>query len=504
MPPPGPTQTVSRESTEQPSTSLRPAHPPAKRPASLPKLATQPQPAEQKKPSHRTGKPIINWFQRKLAGGSYLVRPKRAVNQQALGRPSAIPLRNTNRVIAPLPATNGKPPSKLDVAHRRTISLNEDDDGDVYANDLASERSRDSTWSPTSGLEADEDASMRPLPPSAPPSPSLSLSTSSYVSDPRTFRSMAASTKPTTLLSIDLNGNGMAHIAQAPAAPINRLHARSSSTNTTSAVVGSGASITFSALPPSPISSPTEVAARIFPSPHSSNPASSHTTPHTVPQVQAPQHTTHHPRNNPRPSSPPLDNASVLTLASSAYAIPSRGGVSAPGWNSAPPSALGDSLSHFGGSITYADAESASQYLLGDDDVDASVRALRPRSSRRGSWESEASRWSARVQQGGGAGTPSLARDGRSLWTSNSIRTGGMSGENDMYEKSDEGDDRIPDQLDVASPKSDSEPTPRNILHIGETSIDALHIPLPPSTEDLGGHVDDNKVDEYYEDNESA
>ncbi|KAJ7086701.1 hypothetical protein C8R44DRAFT_991545 [Mycena epipterygia] len=520
-------------SIEQPAPKPAPKKdlPPVKRPTSLPKSAAT-QPVEQKKASHRSSKPIINWFQRKLAGGSSLVKSKRVENQQpadsrAQGRPTSIPLRVTNRISsAPPPNPNGKHLSKLDVARRKTISLNEEDDGEMYANDLASEHSSfapDSAWSPTSALEADEDASMRPLPPSSPPSPSPSPSSSSYVSDPRTFRSIAASTKPTTLLSIDLNGNGMAHIAQAPAAPINRLHVRSSSTNTTPAVVGSGASITFSALPPSPISSSVD------PRNHSSNPSSSQTTPHgNVSSVQAPLHTAHHPRNNPRPSSPPLDNASVLTLASSAYAMPVRAGVNTPGWSSAPPSALGDSLSHFGGSITYADAESTSQYLLGDDDVDASVRALRPRSSRRGSWESEASRWSARVQQGG-AGTPSLARDGRSMWTSNSIRTGGFSADNvETYEKSDEGDAQsetdgasgiepkaVPDPLDVeqaselVSPKSDSEPTPKNVMQGGEAYIEALRVPLPGSTEDVvatveGAKVEDAKVvhteDEEYED----
>ncbi|KAJ7507567.1 hypothetical protein B0H11DRAFT_2218403 [Mycena galericulata] len=432
MPPPS--SEPARRSTEQPPAKLvlKKDLPTTKRPSSLPKSVVQP--VEQKKASHRSSKPIINWFQRKLAGGSSLVKAKRAENQHPVdsrpqSRPGSIPLRATN--------------------HNFT---QRDEDGEMYANDLASEHSsiaRDSAWSPTSALEADEDASMRPLPPSSPPSPSPSPSSASYVSDPRTFKSMAASTKPTTLLSIDMNGNGMAHIAQAPAAPINRLHVRSSSTNTTSPVVGSGASITFSALPPSPVS--------------------------------APLHTAHHPRNNPRPSSPPLDNASVLTLASSAYAMPNRAGVNTPGWSSAPPSALGDSLSHFGGSITYMDAESTSHYLLGDDDVDASVRALRPRSSRRGSWESEASRWSARVQQ---ASAPA-----------------GSAPENaETYEKSDQGDDRsdtdaasqmdpktVPDPLDVEalSPRSDSEPTPKNVLQGGEAYIKALRLPLPPSTEDL-------------------
>jgi hypothetical protein len=95
-------------------------------------------------------------------------------------------------------------------------------------------------------------------------------------------------------------------------------------------------------------------------------------------------------------------------------------------------------MSHFGGSTHFADAESTSQYV-GDDnleerDVDASVRALRPRSSRRGSWESEASRWSARIQ----GGTPSLGRE-RSLWTSNSVRTGALSAENvDRYDRAED------------------------------------------------------------------
>ncbi|KAJ7699892.1 hypothetical protein B0H17DRAFT_1047539 [Mycena rosella] len=488
------THPVSRKSIDHPTPSPPPKKdiPALKRPTSLPKPVTQT--PEQKKASHRSSKPIINWFQRKLAGGSSLVRSKRAENQQpadsrAQGRPASIPLRVTNRISsAPLPNGSSKQLSKIDVARRKTISLNEEDDGEMYANDLASEHSsiaRDSAWSPTSALEADEDASMRPLPPSSPPSPSPSPSSSSYVSDPRTFRSMAASTKPTTLLS--------------PCGPISRLHVRSSSTNTTSPVVGSGASITFSALPPSPVS--VDASTRN----QTSNPSFSQTTPQgNVSSVQAPLHTAHHPRNNPRPSSPPLDNASVLTLASSAYAMPSRAGVNTPGWSSAPPSALGDSLSHFGGSITYADAESTSQYLLGEDDVDASVRALRPRSSRRGSWESEASRWSARVQQGG-AGTSSLARDGRSMWTSNSIRTGGFSAENaETYEKSDEGDSDAASQAESKAASEQvppSEPTPKHVMQGGEAYIEALRVPLPASTEDVvataEATVEVMKVEDY-------
>lgn len=119
--------------------------------------------------------------------------------------------------------------------------------------------------------------------------------------------------------------------------------------------------------------------------------------------------------------------------------------------------------------------------MLGDDlderDADASVRALRPRSSRRGSWESEVSKWSARIR----VGTPSLVRD-RSLWTANSVRTGAFSGDIE-YEKSEEVDTEVEksqeqsadatpsisgvdvDAANVMSPSvvSDtSEPTPKN------------------------------------------
>ncbi|RDB23220.1 hypothetical protein Hypma_009549 [Hypsizygus marmoreus] len=424
-----------------------------------------PKPPQQKNNHVRSSKPIINWFQRKLAGTG---RAKRAENHRsaaeaaALGKGRAVPpaSRGAPRVTSsPVPSPGGRQQGRLDVlagAQRKTISLNGDDEFSVEDDDTSLDQSsfaRESTWSPGSALEADDDASVRPIPPSAPPSPSPSRSSSSYLSDPRTFRSIAASTKPTTLLSIDMNGNGMAHIAQAPSTPpsyVNRFpHIRSHSVNNPGQHGSSGASITFSALPqsssrPSSLSSPGTLQVTANGS--------------TVPAVQAPLHTTHHPRNNPRPSSPPLDNASVLTLASSAYAMP---GLRANLGHSTTPSArgVGDSLSHFGGSITYADAES-SQFVLGEDDrleerdVDASVRALRPRSSRRGSWESEASRWSARVQSG--PGTPSLARD-RSLWTTNSIKTGALSTDNaETYDRSDEVDNG--DESIKASPTEESSP----------------------------------------------
>jgi len=128
----------------------------------------------------------------------------------------------------------------------------------------------------------------------------------------------------------------------------------------------------------------------------------------------------------------------MLTLASSAFGVPgARIGANALSYGG-DRSILGagDSISHISG-------------LLGDDermfndgevdrDVDASVRALRPRSSRRGSWESGASGWSAAVT---GSGYP----QNRSLWTSNSIRTG------DRLTMDDYGDDDDDDDNDMTS-----------------------------------------------------
>lgn len=120
------------------------------------------------------------------------------------------------------------------------------------------------------------------------------------------------------------------------------------------------------------------------------------------------------------------------------------------------------------------DGESTSQFVLGDDDrlddrdIDASVRALRPRSSRRGSWESEASGWSARIA-GGGPGTPSLTRE-RSLWANNSTRGVNLNGDGAEETKGEEQEDSTsvdgkitsvahtqPDELKPANPLSLSE-----------------------------------------------
>lgn len=376
--------------------------------------------SRQKNLARKSSKPIINWFQRKLTGTG---RQRRASEADGLRNPRHVPQRRQNsgqdrqRKRPNSPSVQNKrpivPPVSTSFTASRVISLNSED-GYESAPETAGDHHSDygyegsslarvSTWSPASILEADDNASLRPLPPSAPPSPSPSHSSASYLSDPRTFRSMTASTKPTTVLSIDVAG-GLAHIAQVPtpvsAGPWFGQHVRNSSLDVP---VGSGNSITFSALPPSPTASRP--------------PSPSNTTTGATRPTQAPLHTSHHPRNNPRPFSPPLDNASLLTLASSAFGIPgARIGANALSYG-ADRSILGagDSVSHISGLL--GDDERLFNDGEPDRDAGASMRALRPRSSRRGSWESGTSGWSAAVN---GSGYPR----NRSLWTSTSIGAG--------------------------------------------------------------------------------
>ncbi|KZP08712.1 hypothetical protein FIBSPDRAFT_254156 [Athelia psychrophila] len=185
-------------------------------------------------------------------------------------------------------------------------------------------------------------------------------------------------------------------------------------------------------------------------------------------QIQAPLHTAHHPRNNPRPSSPAQDNASMLTLASSAYG--DRLPFTLPEWAPGTSPAMADSRSHLGlnGSI---DGDGDSQYAPGDDvrlevygerDVYASVWALRRRSSRRGSWESDASDWSEPVgsQVVGRSTGPS-----QSLWTMNSVRTSARASIDDANptDKSEEDDASANEQsLEQSTPSKPTEPLPRD------------------------------------------
>ncbi|KAI0770801.1 hypothetical protein BC629DRAFT_1595740 [Irpex lacteus] len=388
--------------------------------------SNSPAQSQMKKLSRKSSKPIINWFQRKLAGSEIIcssVPPLPLIQQNKKGGKN----------------TQGKKLDPVVVPKRNTISLDGSDDYNSYT-----DRHTVDSFDDHRGRMPANRYGRRSI--SCTPSPSPSHSSSSYLSDPRTFASMAASTKPTTLLSVDLAGGGMAHIAQAPPTPTlaaHRLGPHIRANSTTPSTVGS---ITFSTLP---VNAPSR------PSP--TGPGNQSRAPLQHGTLNAPQHTTHHPRYNPRPSSPPPDDASVLTLASSAFGIPgSRVGANALNGRR---SVADDSFSHFSGAHGLGDSVShfTPGDLDGDDDrmeadregdVDASVRALRPRSSRRGSWESEASGWSAHLGTGG-PGTPSILRE-RSLWTTPSLRTGtrsvNLATEEESLEKSsfahDDRDDR--------------------------------------------------------------
>jgi hypothetical protein len=398
-----------------------------------------------RKVSRRSSKPIINWFQRKLAGtvkarrtndfglAGVLTNGSGSVSQGLRDRALSTP--NPSYALSVSHVNGVAKSDTLPNVRRKTISSNEFADLEAPRESSIGEEGQQSTrssaafesiWSPASAFEADEDASVRPIPPS-PPSPSPSPSSASYLSDPKTFKSMTASTKPTTLISVDLTNNGMAHIAQFPTTSLTHItrlptHARTASVGTSGGLLGSGASITFST-----VTSPSPPSSRPSSVPQSSSLSSSRFNASQegdpFPSIQAPLHTTHHPRNNPRPSSPPPDNASVLTLASSAFALPRRH----TEWDNTTFSGIGgDSTSQFENLSGEADPEDDGQSVLIDEEshIDASVRALRPRSSRRGSWGSELSRWSARVGLGGPA-TSSLNRE-KSLGTANSVRTDGQ------------------------------------------------------------------------------
>ena len=147
----------------------------------------------------------------------------------------------------------------------------------------------------------------------------------------------------------------------------------------------------------------------------------------------------------------------MLTLASSAFGVPgARLGV----LGSANDATSFSHFSQFGGSRLGAEDRS-SHFILGDDldiegdrDGDASVRALRPRSSRRGSWESEASGWSASLGNGGVAGLCHGGPAGKSL-RSLSVKTGQMSATNE----DDDGDDDEEPSIDAPSNEEPSEPS---------------------------------------------
>jgi len=325
------------------------------------------------------GKPLFDWITRKLGAG------RRATYSDGNGRPSEpAPSRAESVSLRSYSYANSAERDRRREANNPYPSIPVPPRVDsTYDSVSLSFLSRSRTPSIRSEgsrpREADEDASLRPIAPSHPSSPSRSVTsrsisllspiprshlsrTTSIDSLSRHSRRDSASTKPTTM-SID-SGPYPAHIAQA-----------------------------------SPLASPAATIAG-----PSRLPATN--------MVQAPKHTHPHPRDNPRPSSPPGANASTLTLASSTFAtapinyLPTarvRDLSTRPNSLSATPSVTFASPDRPASSYEY-NPNAPSVYALsgygpslrgyGRVDKDASVRALR----RRGSSDSDQSRWSWKGQ----------------------------------------------------------------------------------------------------------
>ena len=241
--------------------------------------------------------------------------------------------------------------------------------------------------------------------------PELSFSSSDPDNDPdargRQSRRDSTSTKPTTVLSFD-SGPHVAHIATVPTSPSLNLATRNSP-------LAIGADQTRNSLTIAPAPLPSTI------------PSSTPLLPPVVTLAQAPKHSAPHPRDNPHPLSPPEPNASTLTLASSTFgAIPAQGSnrnlaPSSIHRLSAPVSAVRPISLSTSPSVSFAPDRdrplSVSEYppsapalsslrtgwgrAMDRDTMDrASVVAVR----RKGSWQSDESGWSWRAAQAGEAG----------------------------------------------------------------------------------------------------
>ncbi|KAK4057208.1 hypothetical protein OIO90_001703 [Microbotryomycetes sp. JL221] len=266
---------------------------------------------------------------------------------------------------------------------------------------------------------ADTDASVRPISPSSHAGSSSvisrtdSASNASLAPTQGTFKSYA-STKPTTL-SVDsgggtganriavVPGTGVAPGIYQPSTTTRPMMPNSSSGNSLSNVNTSGPGITFDLGSANATSAASVQAATNPTSPTDS-----------LETTKVPRHTQAHPRNNPHPASPPPDNASMLTLASSSFAPSiSRnqagdrrgagstiGGADTPNTATTPGAAVTNLGSHFGGAWQGGGLNSLRAWKQGDGqgaDEDASVRVLT--GSRRASDESlgGTSTWSAAI-----------------------------------------------------------------------------------------------------------
>ena len=248
---------------------------------------------------------------------------------------------------------------------------------------------------------ADTDASIRAISPSQSYAPSsFSHSTSNSLAPTNGTLRSSASTKPTTLISLDGQQGGANRIAVVyPGSDLPSNALPRSLSQTTTDTQG----ITFSALPSTDESGAS--------TPSLSQQSS--TTIIDIAALNAPHHTIAHPRNNPHPTAIPPDNASMLTLASSSFAPSISHNSTAHSYTPNGPHSIRGGL----GGLKPSNLSIGG--IRDDADEDASVRALAP-VSRRGSEDSFGGRstWSAAVLSGK---TASL----RTVETGRSGATGG-------------------------------------------------------------------------------
>ncbi|GJN91017.1 hypothetical protein Rhopal_004031-T1 [Rhodotorula paludigena] len=416
-------------------------------PQPSPPLAPQQRTASGGTPSKPSHKRVFKTLSRFLGGGSSnKQRSANARDKQAQqGTQSPAPA----AVISPL-SSPSQPPFEGSTSPSRGRSRSSsrerraDDDGQV---DGQGRRHRNDSVSAQSAMSgADTDA--------------LTVDSSSHASSlapthASTYKSYA-STKPTTLLSVD-SGGGANRIAVVPGTGTGYFGGAAAPQPSFSAALPASPATQSPISPASPLGgsgglhqhrpSTSSTSSSISLTPSGAALSALNGGPGASPSLDLPDspgvqgvpyHTLAHPRNNPHPAFPPADNASMLTLASSSFApsfigSASGGGgagaaESTKGRNSWGTTAGGAGLRLFSGSSTKQQARSigggkgsllstAAAAGGGDAyaaDEDASVRALA--GSRRASEESLGGRstWSALASGGGGVRAPGAAPSVRS------------------------------------------------------------------------------------------
>ncbi|GAA5930993.1 hypothetical protein JCM3775_000772 [Rhodotorula graminis] len=415
--------------------------------------STSTPPTAQGQPHKSSGKRVFRSISRFLSGGGSTTKQRPKLPQHEQGSKDGLTATRT-RTKSPRRRSSSRSSSRS----RRTVG-DDDDDLGLHRHD-PSQRTRGHSVSARSALSgADTDASIYAMSPST-RGPSSIVSSRTVDSSSHDASSLApthksyASTKPTTLLSVDLGGApGANRIAVVPGTGVGASGTGPGFLGASAGSAGSHGLSFSSSLPAT--SSPTLAApvpatasatapfAAALHTQHRHRPSSSSTsssrslvylpdgTSLDLPDspTGVPSHTYAHPRNNPHPAFPPADNASVLTLASSSFApsVMNSGGASVVGAAAGDKAGARASWTSAGGLRAWSTRQARSLHggggsgtksLLGaaqgaEADEDASVRALA--GSRRASDESLGSRstWSAVVSAGVGPGAGGVGAGGR-------------------------------------------------------------------------------------------